>query len=324
QLALYVSLFPQLIAGPIVRYADVEDDLDKRKHSLNEFAYGVERFIFGLAKKVLIANQVAFYVDKIFAIPDQELSTHLVWLAIIGYAVQIYFDFSAYSDMAIGLGRMFGFRFMENFNHPYTAISIQDFWRRWHISLSTWFRDYLYIPLGGSRHGTFNTYRNLLIVFFLTGLWHGASYNFIIWGMLHGSFLMLERTGFNELLNRTPRFFRSAYVIIVVLIGWVFFRASDLPQAFSFLTKMFSYVHNPAADAHLVFLVDANFIIVLLAGILFSVPVRKFIFQDCFYEKPTAFDAKRMVYTIVIVATFMISIIYLAAGTYNPFIYFRF
>lgn len=324
-LALYVSLFPQLIAGPIVRYADVEKELGSRSHSLNEFAYGVERFVFGLAKKVLIANQIAYYVDKVFAIPDTELSTSLVWIAIIGYALQIYFDFSAYSDMAIGLGRMFGFKFLENFNHPYTALSIQDFWRRWHISLSTWFRDYLYIPLGGNRLSTFNTYRNLLIVFFLTGLWHGASYNFIIWGLLHGTFLILERVGFQRTLDRIPKFFRSLYVILIVLVGWVFFRAADLPQAFSFLTKMFIITGSLESKAHFEFLIDVNFLITLFLGAVFATPVRKKLFEDCFFINTNSpMSVKRWAYTILLGLTFLLSIVYLAAGTYNPFIYFRF
>lgn len=323
-LALYKSLFPQLIAGPIVRYAHVENDLDHRTHSWTDFAYGVERFVFGLAKKLLIANQVAYYVDKIFAIPDQQLSTSLVWLGIIGYALQIYFDFSAYSDMAIGLARMFGFKFMENFNYPYISLSIQEFWRRWHISLSTWFRDYLYIPLGGSRLGTFKTYRNLLIVFFLTGLWHGASYNFIIWGLLHGSFLILERTGFNSVLDRIPKLLRSVYVIFIVLIGWVFFRASDLSQAFGFLKKMFVFEGNAQGDAHFLFLVDANFIVALIAGIVLATPIRPFLFKDCFYNNTQRSGIKLVIYNVIIVVTFALSVIYLAAGTYNPFIYFRF
>lgn len=323
-LALYISLFPQLIAGPIVRYADVHREIEFRTHHWNDFAYGVERFVFGLAKKVLIANSVAYYVDKIFAIPDSELSTLMVWLGVVGYAIQIYFDFSAYSDMAIGLGRMFGLRFLENFNHPYVALSMQDFWRRWHISLSTWFRDYLYIPLGGNRLGSVRTYVNLLIVFFLTGLWHGASYNFIFWGLLHGFFLIIERAGFSNLLGRLPAGFRSVYVLLVVLVGWVFFRADSMPQAFTFLSKMFSFVNSPMAEAHFAFLIDSNFIVMLLVGLLFSTPLRKRLFHDCFFENPTAAHVKRGIYTGLILVTFLISVVYLAAGTYNPFIYFRF
>lgn len=323
-LALYVSLFPQLIAGPIVRYTDVANEIDKRTHSWQQFAYGVERFVFGLAKKVLIANQVAYYVDKIFAIPGDQLSTSLVWLAVVGYAIQIYFDFSAYSDMAIGLGRMLGFRFLENFNYPYIALSIQEFWRRWHISLSTWFRDYVYIPLGGNRGGSIKTYRNLFIVFLLTGLWHGASYNFIIWGLLHGLFITIERAGFSNILKRLPVFLQSAYVLLVVLIGWVFFRANTLPEAVAFLTKMFHFTTNPAASAHFEFLVDLNFVLALVAGIVLSMPLRRLIFSDCFYDGEPTLRPRFIIYNAIIVTVFGLSIIYLAAGTYNPFIYFRF
>jgi len=323
-LALYIALFPQLIAGPIVRYADIERAIEKRKHLWKNFSYGIERFIFGLAKKVLIANSIAFYVDKIFVVPDNELSTALVWLGVIGYALQIYFDFSAYSDMAIGLGRMFGLKFLENFEHPYIAVSIQDFWRRWHISLSTWFRDYLYIPLGGSRQSTLNTYRNLLIVFFLTGLWHGASYNFIIWGFLHGLFLIIERAGFSKVLNRLPMIVKSGYVLVVVLIGWVFFRAETLAQAYSFLTKMFSFSSSLQADAHFAFIIDSNFLVMLAIGVLFSIPIRRWVFEDCFLDHPTASFPKRILYTGITICVFLISVIFLAAGTYNPFIYFRF
>jgi alginate O-acetyltransferase complex protein AlgI len=324
KLGLYVSLFPQLIAGPIVRYSDVDEDIDQRRHTWSDFAYGVERFVFGLAKKVLIANEIAFYVDGIFAIPDEQLSTSLVWLGILGYALQIYFDFSAYSDMAIGLGRMIGFKFMENFDYPYIAQSIQEFWRRWHISLSTWFRDYVYIPLGGNRLGKFATYRNLLIVFFLTGLWHGASYNFIIWGFIHGTFLILERNGLGDLLKRLPIFLRSTYMIFVVLIGWVFFRANNLPQAFTFLKKMFVFESSPKSDAHFSFLVDANFLIMLALGIILATPVRRWLFGDCFYDKSFTPGLRLLSYNLVIAAAFLLSMVYLAAGTYNPFIYFRF
>jgi len=323
-LALYISLFPQLIAGPIVRYADVFKELNYRKHHWSDLAYGIERFIFGLAKKVLIANSIAYYVDKIFAIPDAELSSQLAWLGVVGYALQIYFDFSAYSDMAIGLGRMFGLKFLENFNHPYTASSIQDFWRRWHISLSTWFRDYLYIPLGGNRLGLGRTYVNLLIVFFLTGLWHGASYNFIIWGLLHGAFLILERAGFSKVLSRLPALLRHSYAVLVVLIGWVFFRATNLSQAFSLLSTMFSFKSSPEAIAHFAFLIDTHFMAVLVIGIILSTPVRQYLFSKSSFNNPLATGAKRFVYTVIMLITFTISIVYLAAGTYNPFIYFRF
>lgn len=323
-LSLYLSLFPQLVAGPIIRYHDISDSLSQREHSETNFVYGIERFVFGLAKKMLIANQIAFYVDKIFGLPEEQLSTPLVWIAMIGYALQIYFDFSAYSDMAIGLARMFGFIFPENFRHPYTALSIQEFWRRWHISLSTWFRDYLYIPLGGSRGGERKTYRNLIIVFFLTGLWHGASYNFVIWGLIHGVFLILERNGFLKALERAPHFLRSLYVNLVVIIGWVFFRATDLPQSITFLEKMFVFENKTSADAHLNFIVDPYLIGLMVVACIFCMPVREKLFSNCFYVERTAPQMKLLMYDLIIVMAFAASIVYLAAGTYNPFIYFRF
>src|SRR5262245_11765986 len=244
--ALYLLLFPQLVAGPIIRYRDIADQLARRLVTLDDFAYGVRRFIIGLGKKVLIANVVAGPADKIFAMPAAQWSAGHAWLAIVCYTLQIYFDFSGYSDMAIGLGRMFGFRFPENFRWPYVADSVQAFWRRWHISLSTWFRDYLYVPIGGSRVSPRRTYVNLVTVFFLCGLWHGASWNFVVWGLWHGMFLVLERLfGAAQTprkdSRRTPAVVavaRHAYALIVVIVGWVFFRAEALPSAIGFLPAM--------------------------------------------------------------------------------------
>ena len=233
--ALYLLLFPQLIAGPIIRYRDIADQLARRVVSLDDFAYGVRRFVIGLGKKVLVANIVAVPADKIFAMPFAELSAAHAWLGIVCYTLQIYFDFSGYSDMAIGLGRMFGFRFPENFRWPYVAQTVQDFWRRWHMSLSTWFRDYLYVPLGGSRVSPARMYRNLVTVFFLCGLWHGASWNFVIWGLFHGTFLVVERVGLAAAIMRLPRPVRHVYLTLVVMVGWVFFRADTLPGAIAFL-----------------------------------------------------------------------------------------
>ena len=256
--ALYLLLFPQLIAGPIIRYRDLADQLARRTVSIDDFAYGVRRFVVGLAKKVLIANVVAETADRIFAMPAAQLSPAHAWLAIVCYTFQIYFDFSGYSDMAIGLGRMFGFRFPENFRWPYVARSVQEFWRRWHLSLSTWFRDYLYIPLGGNRVSRGRQYRNLVAVFFLCGLWHGASWNFVIWGLWHGAFLVFERVMFGggrrarrgEMIPPPPQaasrsgplhwpIWPHAYTMLVVMIGWVFFRADTLAAAVAFLRAMF-------------------------------------------------------------------------------------
>ena len=257
--ALYLLLFPQLIAGPIIRYRDIADQLARRLVTVDDFGYGVRRFIVGLAKKVLVANVVAGPADRIFGMPVAELSTGHAWLGLTCYTLQIYFDFSGYSDMAIGLGRMFGFRFPENFRWPYIADSVQEFWRRWHISLSTWFRDYLYIPLGGNRVSPARRYCNLVTVFFLCGLWHGASWNFVIWGLWHGTFLVIERVTSNrgERGARRKTFvsansassavrrgvldwplWRHAYTMLVVMIGWVFFRADTLPGAMAFLRAM--------------------------------------------------------------------------------------
>lgn len=258
--ALYLLLFPQLIAGPIIRYRDLADQLAKRVVTLDDFADGVRRFIIGLAKKVLVANVVAGPADKMFALPFDQLSAGHAWLGIVCYTLQIYFDFSGYSDMAIGLGRMFGFRFPENFRWPYIADSVQAFWRRWHISLSTWFRDYLYVPLGGNRVSPARTYGNLVAVFFLCGLWHGASWNFVIWGLFHGMFLSIERVVSRRQVQKNPPDIRArtpgpsgpgdngrtlirsgllhVYTLLVVMIGWVFFRADTLPGAIAFLKAM--------------------------------------------------------------------------------------
>ena len=236
--AMYKSLFPQLIAGPIVRYADVAHEVKQRSVDRAMFASGVERFIIGLGKKMILANPAALPADRIFDLPAAALTPGLAWLGAACYALQIYFDFSGYSDMAIGLGRMFGFHFLENFRYPYAARSVTDFWRRWHISLSSWFRDYVYIPLGGNRQGELRMYLNLMTVFFLCGLWHGASWNFVAWGLFHGAFLVIERMGLGKLLASLPAAFGHVYTLAVVLVGWVFFRAETLGQAIEFLRAM--------------------------------------------------------------------------------------
>ncbi|WP_394974397.1 MBOAT family O-acyltransferase [uncultured Croceitalea sp.] len=319
-LGLYISLFPQLIAGPIVRYIDIQKEIIERRISKVLFKEGIRRFIRGLGKKVIIANTSALIGDKIFNIAPDDISTPVAWLGIICYSLQIYFDFSGYSDMAIGLGKMLGFNFKENFNYPYVAKSIQDFWRRWHISLSTWFRDYLYIPLGGNRKGQLRTYLNLIIVFFITGLWHGASWNFVIWGLFHGLFLLLER----NIKIRIPKnldFIKHIYLLFIVLIGWVFFRIEDFSQALLFLRKMFSFTKG--TDYSPLMYMDSYSTIVILVGFILATPIRKLIsnkyngiikmgifntfFRDAFY-----------------LIFFIFTIMELAQSTYNPFIYFRF
>ena len=270
--ALYLLLFPQLIAGPIIRYRFLADQLARRVVTLDGFAYGIRRFVLGLAKKLLVANVVAGPADRIFAMPPSQWNAGHAWLGIACYTLQIYFDFSGYSDMAIGLGAMFGFRFPENFRHPYVADSVQEFWRRWHVSLSSWFRDYLYVPLGGNRVSAARTYGNLLIVFFLCGLWHGASWNFVIWGLFHGTFLVLERAGLATRLRRVPAPLRHAYLLLVVMVGWVFFRADTLPQAIAFLSAMAALGAAQPTPYSVAWYLTPELGLALAAGVVGSIP----------------------------------------------------
>lgn len=312
--ATYVTLFPQLIAGPIVRYKDIQKQLIERKSTTKQFSKGIERFIIGLAKKMIIANNLALVADAVFDTPTQFISSPVAWIGVIAYAFQIYYDFSGYSDMAIGLGKMFGFEFLENFNYPYISKSIREFWRRWHISLSTWFRDYLYISLGGNRLGKARTHINLIIVFFITGLWHGASWNFIVWGLLHGLFLIIERLGFDEILQRIGKPFSHIYTILVILITWVFFKADDLPHAFNYLKRMFSF--NSLEGVNFInYHLTKEVIFAFILAIIFSLPIYLKI------EKKLLFNKFKSVFLILI---FVISIMYIAVDSYNPFIYFRF
>jgi alginate O-acetyltransferase complex protein AlgI len=332
-LALYISFFPQLIAGPIIRYHDIAKQLTLRKNNSSNFARGIERFTIGLAKKVIIANTFSVLADHVFLTFDSYTPTIVTWAGIVAYSIQIYFDFSGYSDMAIGLGRMFGFHFKENFNHPYIAQSIRDFWTRWHISLSSWLRDYLYYPLGGSRNGKFNTYRNLIIVFFLTGLWHGASWTFVIWGLFHGTFLIIERLGFSNLLLKMPRFFRHFYTILVFTIARVFFRASDLTQAIQYLRRMFSFSpsHDGVLEDYAKYLNNYYYILFVLA-ILFSMPTHKYL-KNLSYKiyRSLPDNIARLTNSLttmsvigLVLITFGIVTTLLSANSYNPFIYFRF
>ncbi len=272
--ALYKSLFPQLIAGPIVRYKDVARELAHRTVNLDDFAAGVQRFIIGLGKKVLIANVMGRAADYIFSLPPDRLPASLAWLGAIAYTLQIYYDFSGYSDMAIGLGRIFGFHFLENFNYPYIAGSIREFWRRWHISLSSWFRDYLYIPMGGNKDGAFRTGLNLLTVFFLCGLWHGANWTFILWGIYHGCFLVLERTPWGRrAIASAPRVLRHLYVLLVVIVGWVFFRSETFSYAMQYLGAMVNFSTPPLFNSQLFIAINAEFYVTLVLAIIGSAPV---------------------------------------------------
>ena len=317
---MYIALFPQLVAGPIVRYTDISVEIKKRIHTQTLFKTGIIRFITGLAKKVIIANNVGLIADAVFEISPSNLSTPLAWIGIICYALQIYFDFSGYSDMAIGLGKMFGFNFKENFNHPYIALSIKDFWRRWHISLSTWFRDYLYIPLGGNRRGETRTYFNLTVVFLLTGFWHGASWNFIIWGLFHGSFLIIERLKIFSL--KLNSIFARVYVLIVVLIGWVFFRSESVFSSFGYLKCMFFY--SKGQDNYPWLLIDQYSILIIIVGIILSMPVRIYIKNYLISLFGTKHSLNTVVAYLFYLAIFFFSILELSMSNYNPFIYFRF
>lgn len=319
----YVAMFPHQIAGPIVRYADIAPELAERHVTIEKFGVGAERFIIGLAKKVLLANTFASLADQIFNARLSDINTVTAWLGIVAYAFQIYFDFSGYSDMAIGLGKMVGFDFKENFNYPYIARSVQDFWRRWHISLSSWFRDYVYIPLGGNRGSKFKTYRNLLIVFFVTGLWHGASLNFIIWGLFHGVFLLIERAGLGKRLEQAPAIVGHVYTLLVVLVGWVFFRAVDLGSAIAYLGKMIGLGAEEASVAYPPsFFLSAEVIVSLVLAIILATPVyHRF---QTFWQKLPAPGPRELAYSFVLFGLFVMAVMYLAADTYNPFIYFRF
>jgi alginate O-acetyltransferase complex protein AlgI len=327
--ALYLLLFPQLIAGPIIRYRDIADQLACRTVTLDDFAYGVRRFVIGLSKKVLVANVVAGPADKIFAMPPAQLSAAHAWLGIVCYTIQIYFDFSGYSDMAIGLGRMFGFRFPENFRWPYIASSVQEFWRRWHISLSTWFRDYLYIPLGGNRVPPSRRYRNLVMVFFLCGLWHGASWNFVVWGLWHGAFLVVER--FIHDRRRQAHFptllspLTHAYTLLVVIIGWVFFRADTLAYAAEFLNAMAGLGRARPTAFPPAFYLTPELWLALIAGVIGSMPwvpaLSTRVERDPDPARRTPIQALS---AAALVALLVASILQMAARTYNPFIYFRF
>ncbi|MBK7643614.1 MAG: MBOAT family protein [Planctomycetes bacterium] len=345
RVALYVSLFPQLIAGPIVRYKDVAEQIRERRVTLEGFAYGIRRFVLGLGKKMLLANIVAAPCDKIFGaagiegIPADQLTTPIAWLGIVLYALQIYFDFSAYSDMAIGLGHMFGFTFLENFLHPYISRSITEFWRRWHVSLSTWFRDYLYIPLGGNRISPARTYFNLVTVFFLCGLWHGASFNFVIWGLWHGLFLVLERAGLARWSEGWPALLRHAYVLLVVLIGWVFFRAADLAQSLHYLQTMFGLqgggmvqvgeLHIAASRIQRVVLyTDPEIWTAIVLGVVGSTPWlgRAVEWWKGLEGRGRGRLASVLEYASIglLALVFLDCAMKLAAGSYSPFIYFRF
>jgi alginate O-acetyltransferase complex protein AlgI len=316
--AFYISFFPQLIAGPIVRYIDIEQQVYSRSENIEKFISGVRRFILGLAKKVIIANTLGYTADQIFATtPSNINSPTAAWLGVICYSFQIYFDFSGYSDMAIGLGKMFGFEFKENFDYPYASKTLTEFWRRWHISLSSWFRDYVYIPLGGNRKG--NVYINLFIVFAITGLWHGARFSFIAWGLWHGLFLIIERLFHIREVKRGP-FTPLRYILtmLIVLIGWVFFRVDGLRNALKYLGTMFGLIQNTNYFSWYFYLTP-NTIIALLLAVIASMPITKLsVFKR---HQSLWFKYISPVLTLLL---FFMSAVFVVSSSYNPFIYFRF
>ncbi len=318
--ALYILLFPQLIAGPIIRWRDIASQLPAREQRLADFAYGVRRFVLGLGKKVLIANPLGAVADRIFALPADDLTTPLAWLGLACYTLQIYFDFSGYSDMAIGLMRMFGFRILENFNYPYIARSIREFWRRWHISLSNWFRDYLYIPLGGNQRGEARAYANLVIVFLLCGLWHGASWPFVLWGVWHGAFLVIERAVLDRVLKRLGPL-SHVYAMLAVMGGWVLFRCETLTQAIAYYGALLGQAQGDAARHPVREFLDPFVAFTLVVAIVFATPLARTIGRWRDRHAGVALMGLDVAWLAVV---FVLASAFLAAGTYNPFIYFRF
>jgi alginate O-acetyltransferase complex protein AlgI len=316
KLALYVLMFPQLIAGPIVRYTDINNEINGRRISLDDVESGIKQFIIGFFKKVFVANLMGSMADTVFAMTG-TVNMVYAWLGAICYTLQIYYDFSAYSDMAIGIGRIFGFHFNENFNFPYISQSIQEFWRRWHISLSSWFRDYVYIPLGGNRKGVFRTYINLCIVFLLTGFWHGAAWQYIVWGMYHGLFSIIERLGLKKILERIPRGFRHVYTMLVVILGWVFFRADNLTVAIQYIKNMFSFNFSNFNNIGIVTQFTNLFGIIFIVALIFSVTKFEVLNKSKLWSNVTFTRIRYLLLWIV-------SMLYLTGLSYNPFIYFKF
>lgn len=316
--ALYISFFPQLVAGPIVKYKTVDDQIRNRKESIEYFSYGINRFVIGLAKKVIIADVLAAMADNIFTQYYSGIDTPTAWIGAICYTFQIYYDFSGYSDMAIGLGYMFGFKFMENFNYPYISKSITEFWRRWHISLSTWFKEYLYIPLGGNRRG--NVYVNLFIVFLVTGIWHGADWSFVLWGLWHGLFILIERFIRNKKLYiNTPDIIKYIVTMLIVILGWVLFRADNLEQATGFIKTMFGFGTASALTFEYMYFINKKLIFWIAMAAIGSMP---FIANKL--KKYNGRKSFEILTTIGISILFVISIIFVVNSTYSPFIYFQF
>lgn len=324
-LALYVTLFPQLIAGPIVRYEKIAKELKHRTVTVQQFSDGVRIFIIGLGKKVLIANAIGELWFEIQSQSPGELTIFTAWLGIIAFAFQIFFDFSGYSDMAVGLGKMFGFNFPRNFNYPYISKSVTEFWRRWHISLGSWFRDYVYIPLGGSKKGKLITYRNLFIVWGITGLWHGASWNFAAWGLYFGVIIAIEKAGLLKTLSKSHPFFQHLYLLFLILISWVLFVFEDFGTGVQYAKVMFGMSTSVFYDSQFLYYLYTN-IILLIFAVLASMPTLKYLRENVLSKWPLSIS--RPVQTIVPIVSFILilflSTAYLVDDSFNPFLYFRF
>ena len=318
--ATYITMFPQLIAGPIVKYDDIHKQLANRKESINKFGEGVQRFIIGLGKKVILANNIGVIWTQVKEVNLNDLSVVLSWIGIIAFTLQIYFDFSGYSDMAIGLAKMFGFDFLENFDYPYISKSITEFWRRWHMSLGGWFREYIYIPLGGNKKGTLIQVRNLFIVWFTTGLWHGASTNFVVWGLYFGVILFIEKIYLKDLLKKIPSIFSHIYTLIIVMIGWVIFDMNTLTDSGHYIKIMFGFGNNIFIDNLAKYILTNNFII-LLIGLICSTKLIKIYMNKI---KSTFRENDVFLITAINLLILIISTAYLVGASYNPFLYFRF
>lgn len=317
---MYVSMFPQLIAGPIVRYSDIKNQVDSRDENVDEIAAGIRRFIMGLAKKIIIANQIGILWDEIESMTS--FSTSLAWIGAIAFTLQIYFDFSGYSDMAIGLGHMFGFTIPENFKHPYESRSITEFWRKWHITLGTWFREYIYIPLGGNRNGVKKQVINLFIVWFLTGFWHGAGWNFILWGVYYFILLMLEKLFLLKWMERWPKLLRHIYTLFFVVIGWVIFACTDLNVMCSVLKAMFGLGEGIAGGMSEYYMISYGVLFIIAAILATSVPMR--IVRRLFLKLNLNNNVKLIIKNCLCVFVLIVSIAFLVGDSYNPFLYFRF
>lgn len=318
----YVALFPQLIAGPIVRFQTIAHALDARLETVDDFAQGALRFVQGLGKKVLLANNIGFLWENIIAMNVATLPTLTAWLGLLAFAFQIYFDFSGYSDMAIGLGRMFGFHFPENFNYPYISRSITEFWRRWHISLGTWFREYVYIPLGGNRKGTKRTFLHIMIVWFLTGFWHGAAWNFILWGVYFGLLLFIEKRFLGNWLKKLPPLLNHGYALFFILMGWCLFAFDDMGQLSAYFSALFAFHNGPLWDTESLYLLSSYFLIFLILAIGATPLPKKWVQQFSQGREESTFFG--ILSTFFLISVFLLSVASIINSSYNPFLYFRF